>query len=299
MGKAKRVTDPLDDKAKARLLGDELGPGGCVCSGSGLSGFVHGIFFSNDDDAAGDAREDEEKNLEVSDANEGWVHLSSSTLAAMVHDLVKPAAEDPFRATLAAHVTAAVEKQAALRPDGGAFRRAVMSSLRDSGFNAGVCKARWDKRGGVTGGSYEYIDVVVEETHQNPPRYVVDVDFGGEFEIARPTEEYERVAAQLPGVYVGKTDELRRLLRLLADAAKRSLQSRAMHVPPWRKGRYMQAKWLGAYRRITNPNPLAFTTPPALVSRQSMAAGKEVKCRLVGFDAAPILPVLPEASKAR
>ena len=298
MGKAKRATDPLDDKAKARLLGDELGPGGCVCSGSGLCGFVHGIFFSDDDDAAGDAREAEEKNLEVSDANEGWVHLSS-TLAAMVRDLVKPAAEDPFRATLAAHVTAAVEKQAALRPDRGAFRRAVMSSLRDSGFNAGVCKARWESQGGLTGGSYEYIDVVVEEAHQNPRRYVVDVHFGGEFEIARPTEEYERVAGQLPGVYVGKTEELRRLLRLLADAAKRSLQSRAMHVPPWRKGRYMQAKWLGAYGRITNPNPSAFTALPALVSHQSIATGKEVNCRLVGFDAAPILAVLPEEAGAR
>ena len=209
MGKAKRVTDPLDDKAKARLLSDERGPGGCVCSGSGLGGFVHGTFFSNYDDDAGGAGEDEEKNLEVSDADEGCAHLSSN-VAAMVRDLVKPAAEDPFHVTLAAHATEAAERQTALQPDRGAFRRAVMSSLRDSGFNAGVCKARWESHGGVTGGSYEYIDVVVEDAHNNPRRYVVDVDFGGEFEIARPTAEYERVATQLPGVYVGKTEELRR-----------------------------------------------------------------------------------------
>ena len=297
MGKSKPMTDMLDDNAKARLLGGYVSSGS-EHEGGDLSGFVDGIFFSDEDDAAGDAGEDEEKNLEVSDTDEGWLSLPF-TAAAMVHEMLKPVVEDSFHATLTAHATAAAEQLSALRRDRSEFRRAVMSSLRDSGFNAGVCKARWEGRGGLTGGSYEYIDVVVEEAHQNPRRYVVDVHFGGEFEIARPTEEYERVAGQLPGVYVGKTEELRRLLRLLADAAKRSLQSRAMPVPPWRKGRYMQAKWLGAYRRSTNPNPSSFTAPPALVSHQSKAAGREVKCRLVGFDAAPILAVLPAATRAR
>ena len=295
MGKAKRVTDPLDCKAKARLLGGYVSSGS-EHDGGELSGFVDGIFFSDEDDAAGDAGELQKS--ACSDVDETWSKLSSSA-AAMVHDMLKPAVEDPFHAMLVAKATAAAEQLGALRPDRAQFRRAVMVSLKDSGFNAGVCKARWESRAGLTGGNYEYIDVVVEDARKNLQRYLVDVDFGGEFEIARPTAEYERVVAQLPRVYVGKTGELKRLLRLLADAAKRSLQSREMHVPPWRKGKYMQAKWLGAYRRTTNPNPSACTAPPALESHQSLAAKRDVNCRLVGFDAAPILAAVPAAIRVR
>ncbi|XP_078433672.1 uncharacterized protein LOC144704962 [Wolffia australiana] len=162
-------------------------------------------------------------------------------------------------------------------PPAEAAERAVMGQLREAGYNAGLCKARWEVRGGG-GGSYEYVDVVRDDTRQ---RYIVEVEFRGQFEIARPTAEYERVAAQLPRVYVERPEELRRLLHLLADAAKQSLQLRELHVPPWRKRHYMQAKWLGPYRRTTNPvsSAAAAAPPPPLVC----AAGRDVKCRMTGF----------------
>ncbi|MQL96874.1 hypothetical protein Taro_029570, partial [Colocasia esculenta] len=135
---------------------------------------------------------------------------------------------------------------------------------------------------------------------QQQQRYVVDVEFAGEFVVARPTAEYVRVSAELPRVYVGKPEELRRLLRLLAEAAKRSLRAREMHLPPWRKGRYMQAKWLGAYRRTLNPVPsgpatvLAAASPPP-----SFAPGCDMKCRFVGFDTAAAKRVIPPAARTR
>jgi PDDEXK-like family of unknown function len=66
---------------------------------------------------------------------------------------------------------------------------------------------------------------------------------------------------------------MRRVLRILADEAKRSLKSRGLSVPPWRKRQFLMAKWLGPYRRTTNPVPASM----------GMAAGEDVKCRAVGF----------------
>ncbi|XP_078433089.1 uncharacterized protein LOC144704518 [Wolffia australiana] len=275
MMRTKRVTEPLDDKAKTRLLGVE----GYVSSGSDhdggdLAGVVDGIFFSDEED-------------EATVEDNGGDEYNCEETAAVVRALVREAAEDPFAAALAA--------AAAERGGGPGLQRAVMGRLREAGYNAVLCKARWEVRGGGRG-SYEYVDVVRDDTRQ---RYIVEMEFRGQFEIARPTAEYERVAAQLPQVYVGRPAELRRLLRLLADAAKRSLQLRELHVPPWRKSQYMQAKWLGPYRRTTNPvssaGPAAAAPPPPRV----FTAGRDLKCRHVGFDAAPRRNPLPTLTSAR
>ncbi|MQM07697.1 hypothetical protein Taro_040539 [Colocasia esculenta] len=46
-------------------------------------------------------------------------------------------------------------------------------------------------------------------------RYLVDVEFMGKFYIARPTTKYEQVVAELPKVFMGRSEDLR-LLRVLA-----------------------------------------------------------------------------------
>ncbi|XP_078433670.1 uncharacterized protein LOC144704961 [Wolffia australiana] len=277
--RTKRVTEPLDDKAKTRLLGVE----GYVSSGSDhdggdLAGVVDGIFFSDEEDAT------------TVEDNGGGEDNSEET-AAVVRGMVREAAEDPFAAALTA---AAAGITAAERGGGPGLQRAVMGRLREAGYNAGLCKARWEVRGGGRE-SYEYVDVLRDDTRQ---RYIVEVEFRGQFEIARPTAEFERVAAQLPRVYVGRPAELRRLLLLLAGAAKRSMQIRELHVPPWRKSQYMQAKWLGPYRRTTNPvlsAAAAVAAAPPLV----FTARRDLKCRHVGFDAAPFPDPLPALTRAR
>ncbi|XP_078432813.1 uncharacterized protein LOC144704307 [Wolffia australiana] len=276
MARSRRGADLLADDHRARLLGGHISSGSD--HGGDLAGVVDGIFFSDED---GDPREDDDgETLEFSPP--------PAEAAAVVRALVREAAADPFAAALAA----AAAKAAAEMASGPGLQRAVMGRLREAGYNAGLCKARWEVRGGG-GGSYEYVDVLRDDTRQ---RYVVEVEFRGQFEIARPTAEYERVAALLPRVYVARPEELRRLLRLLADAAKRSLQLRELHVPPWRKSHYMQAKWFGPYRRTTNlvSSAAAAPPPPPLVC----AAGRDVECRMTGFYwAAP--PLAATASARR
>ncbi|CAA6667936.1 unnamed protein product [Spirodela intermedia] len=182
----------------------------------------------------------------------------------MIRDLVNrgrsSAAEERYRRDLAADAARAADRFADLKQNRLAFRRAVMASLREIGYNAGICKS-----------SYEYIDVLTSPPDQ-AARYIVDIDFAGEFEIARPTAEYGRLTEELPRLLVARPEVLRQLLRVLADAARRSLRSREMHIPPWRKARFMQAKWLGPYRRTLNllllPLPLPLPLPPPPMRRR-------------------------------
>ncbi|XP_068664593.1 uncharacterized protein [Aristolochia californica] len=149
------------------------------------------------------------------------------------------------------------------------------------GYNAGVCKTKWESSGGLTGGNYEFIDVVRPSGRQGSDwvRYVVDLEFSGEFEIARPTEEFSEVVKVLPRVFVGRSEELKLIVWLVSEAAKRSLKKREMHLPPWRKNRYMQAKWLGQYRRTVNP--IASNSKPSSFSAEMDSLA--VRCRSVGF----------------
>lgn len=114
-------------------------------------------------------------------------------------------------------------------------------------FFSGLCKSRWEKSGGKQAGEYEYIDVNDGET-----RYIVEVFLAGEFEIARPTDQYVSFLQLLPPIFVCKPDELKQIVRLISTAMKQSMKSMDMHVPPWRRNVYMQAKWFSSYKRTIN-----------------------------------------------
>lgn len=93
---------------------------------------------------------------------------------------------------------------------------------------------------------------VMMNTHHNNTRLVLDIDFRAQFEIARPTKEYAALLQLLPPVYVGNSDRLLQIVKIMADCVKISLKAKGMHIPPWRTYKYMVSKWLGSYRRTTN-----------------------------------------------
>lgn len=137
----------------------------------------------------------------------------------------------------------------------------------------GLCKSRWEKTGRFPAGDYEYIDVIAGGT-----RYIVEIALAGEFTIARPTDRYLSLLEIFPSTFVGKPDELKQVVRLMCAAARESMKTMDMHVPPWRRNGYMQAKWFNSYRRTTSAVP-TIKTP---VSGEDLA-GK----RSVGFEATP------------
>ncbi|KAL2319326.1 hypothetical protein Fmac_028295 [Flemingia macrophylla] len=271
----KRVTDPFDDEAIARLVGGNHQQQSYVSSGSEHSGggdspclseLVHDFLEDNgDSDNSAGNDFDSERVDSVSDCAES------------VEDILKLSASnssDSYKSLLLAHASEATEMFAFLKEQNvSVYRRNVMSFLREKGHNAAICKTRWDSNSsrGITAGNYEFIDAV-----QSGPstRYFVDLDFVGQFEIARPTSEYSEFLSYVPRIFVGTEEELKRTVRVLCGVVKRCFGETGLTVPPWRKNRYVQNKWFGPYRRTANPvqgNPASTTAFAA-------------KCRFVGFD---------------
>ncbi|XP_047265103.1 uncharacterized protein LOC107864664 [Capsicum annuum] len=126
----------------------------------------------------------------------------------------------------------------------GELRKIVTDELSKLGYNASICKSKWEKASSIPAGEYEYIDVIVEGE-----RVLIDVDFRSEFEVARSTSSYKAVLQLLPFIFVGKSDRLLQIVSIASEAARLSLKKKGMHIAPWRKAEYIKAKWLSPHTR--------------------------------------------------
>ncbi|XP_042424598.1 uncharacterized protein LOC122012205 [Zingiber officinale] len=135
----------------------------------------------------------------------------------------------------------------------GDCRRIMVEGLQLLGYDAAICKSKWDRKPSFHAGEYDYIDVVID----GGERILVDVDFRSEFEIARSTKLYRAVLHHLPPLFVGRPDRLQQIVAVVSEAARQSLKKKGLHVPPWRKPDYMRAKWISPYTRLveTEANP--------------------------------------------
>ncbi|KAI5679914.1 hypothetical protein M9H77_01141 [Catharanthus roseus] len=270
----KLVSRPLDERVAARIIPDNISSGsehGGEADDESLSELFYG--FLADDGAVPDR-----SSADDSDSERDPVMYD---LAGAIHDLSVPivrCGSDSFRNMILTHVIKAMEIFSFVKSNGPLLRRNVMAYLRNLGYNAAICKTKWENSGGLSAGNYEFIDVVRSDSGNRLTRYFIDLEFAAEFEIARPTDQYERLLQSLPNVFVGKIEELKQILKVISDAARRSLKSRDLHLPPWRKHRYMQNKWFGPFKRTTNLFPA--TSSSSSSSKQNFP----VKCRSIGFD---------------
>ncbi|XP_070023495.1 uncharacterized protein [Nicotiana sylvestris] len=129
----------------------------------------------------------------------------------------------------------------------------VCSRLQNAGFNAAICNSKWRSSPDIPSGEHTFIDVV---DNSNPKRgevrVIIELNFRAEFEIAKATsEEYNRLVKCLPEVFVGKIERLMSVIKILCNAAKKCMKEKKMHMGPWRKQKYMQAKWLKTSERVT------------------------------------------------
>lgn len=136
------------------------------------------------------------------------------------------------------------------------LRQSVIRHLRNVGYDAAICKSLpKDNNRNFPSGNYEYIDVILKSTNSGRRiRLFVDLDFRSQFEIARPTREYSVLLGLLPKIYVGRDQKLQSIVKIMCEGVKNSLKKRGMHLPPWRKYKYMHSMWLGSYKRTAACN---------------------------------------------
>jgi uncharacterized protein (TIGR01615 family) len=184
-------------------------------------------------------------------------------------------------------------------------RRAVADGLRGLGYDAAVCKSRWERTPTypagteaqfgskqtpfssgrrspcICAGEHEYVDAVVGT---EAVRLIVEVDFRSQFELARSTKAYRAALQALPPLFVGTPDRLGKIVAVVAEAARQSLKKKGLHFPPWRKPEYMRAKWLSAHYRCDGDKAAVAAPSPAATPVQ--AASFTGKFELV-FDRKP------------
>ncbi|KAK1643391.1 hypothetical protein QYE76_061196 [Lolium multiflorum] len=148
-------------------------------------------------------------------------------------------------------------------------RRAVAEGLRALGYDAAVCKSRWEKTASYPAGEHEYIDAVFADG----ARLILELDFRSEFDLARSTKAYRAALQALPPLFVGTADRLGQIVAVVAEAARQSLKKKGLHYPPWRKPEYMRAKWLSPHVRAgddkaapAGPSPTATAVSAASFS---------------------------------
>ncbi|CAJ2650784.1 unnamed protein product [Trifolium pratense] len=126
------------------------------------------------------------------------------------------------------------------------LRRRVATILCDRGFTANLCTSKWKATDKFPGGSHEYIEVIaVTATRKKQIRLLIELEFKEQFQIAKACEEYRKLVSCLPQFYVGKPEHLTTIVRLVCEAAKKSMKENKMYVGPWRKSEFMQMKWSG------------------------------------------------------
>ncbi|TMW85728.1 hypothetical protein EJD97_022642 [Solanum chilense] len=268
----KRVTDPLDEKMKARIVGSSGSEHSAHAADDDIaSPSFSDLVFGDLENNAGDETPENDSDSEL----DGSMCDSIDRIEIMPNPVFR-SEFDLFRNVIVSCATKGLEVFSCFKSNKSMLLRNVMAYLRNFGYNAAVCKTKWEKSGGLAAGNYEFIDITKSDS---TTRYFVDLDFKAEFEIARPTIQYERLLQSLPNIFVGKSEELKQILRAMSDAARRSLKSRGLTFPPWRKHRFMQNKWFSSYRRTTNIIPTASSPAWFSPSKETNA----VKCRTVGF----------------
>ncbi|KAI3896620.1 hypothetical protein MKW92_038912 [Papaver armeniacum] len=275
-GRFRRIAEAFNEGSKARTCAESSGSEHSAVNQTSpdddLSDLVHLYLESADDDEVADQEQTREKIVEV-EKKKGSIHedfKKESETKDILKNLLSGFGDDSEVKRKIRDETELAFNDIGMSSSEDGFKRQLMARLRHKGFNAGLCKSRWEKTDRFPAGTFEYVDVIVSGF-----RYIVEVYLSGEFTIARPTNHYASLLEAFPQIFVGKPDQLKQVVKIVCGASKQSLKKNDMHIPPWRSNGYMQAKWFSSYKRTIN-----VVTGTVVLDYRS---GK----RSVGFDTTP------------
>ncbi|KAL8228693.1 hypothetical protein R6Q57_013593 [Mikania cordata] len=131
--------------------------------------------------------------------------------------------------------------------------REICRRLQNSGYNSAICKSKWKSSSDIPSGEHTYIDVIDNSNRKkSETRVIIELEFRGQFEMKKGSDEYNGLVSKLPEVFVGKIERLLTVIKILSNAAKRCMKEKKMHLGPWRKQPYMEAKWVRVVGRATS-----------------------------------------------
>ncbi|KAA3455645.1 Pesticidal crystal cry1Ag [Gossypium australe] len=137
--------------------------------------------------------------------------------------------------------------------------REVCCRLQNAGFNTAVCSSKWRSAAHIPSGK-TCMGAQVFGCHRGikkgGSRVIIELNLRAQFEIARASDDYNRLVQRLPQIYVGKVERLNNLIKILCLAAKKCMKEKKLHMGPWRKHSYMQVKWLRFCERNTSTETL-------------------------------------------
>ncbi|XP_076885396.1 uncharacterized protein LOC143534914 [Bidens hawaiensis] len=130
--------------------------------------------------------------------------------------------------------------------------RKICRQLQKSGYDSGICKSKWNNSLDFPSGEHTFLDVIDSSNPKKESiRVIIELELRGQFEMKKGSNEYNSLVCKLPDVFVGKSDRLQTIIQIISNAAKECMREKKVHLGPWRKQRYMQAKWLRVMERST------------------------------------------------
>ncbi|XP_061341555.1 uncharacterized protein LOC133287883 [Gastrolobium bilobum] len=208
--------------------------------------------------------EDEEDKIGTTEENRSFWDNQHQVLQANIsrtsslESRIRHATKEALHEIQSTETVCGCNRQMAATTCRNCLMREVSRRLQKAGYNSAICKTKWRSSPDIPSGEHNFLDVIDNtSSKKGEVRVIVELNFRAEFEMGRGSEDYNRLVRRLPEVFVGKVERLSNLIKILCMAAKRCMKEKKMHMGPWRKHRYMQAKWLGPCERNTSTTPLS------------------------------------------
>uniref|UniRef100_A0A7N0T9H6 Uncharacterized protein n=1 Tax=Kalanchoe fedtschenkoi TaxID=63787 RepID=A0A7N0T9H6_KALFE len=248
---------------------------GSCSSGEWVAGKYAGHEIEDDDEDANSANVEEQRAFWASQEQLVLATLyRTSSLETKVRHATKQALKDAQRLQNGGCSCSASSAGSSCR---SCLRSYISDQLRTQGFNASICKSKWRSSSEILSGEHTYLQVTDDSNRMRGEiKVIIELGFRVEFEMLKGGKEYTELVSKLPEVFVGKSERLQGLVKILCKAANKCMKDRNMHVGPWRKERYMLAKWFGACERIRGQFPV----PAYEASRRPM----KPRTSLLSFD---------------
>ncbi|TKY48872.1 hypothetical protein E2542_SST26294 [Spatholobus suberectus] len=234
-----------------------------------------------DDD---DDEEEEDEGLCSMEKNKAFweeqYHLLQATLyrTSSIETRVRQATKEALRELNMSDMQCICRPAVVTKSCRNCLRREICDRLLNLGYNCAVCTSKWRTSSEIQiSGEHTYLEVMDNSnTKRVEVKMVIELNFRAEFEMVRASEEYNRLISGLPEIFVGKAERLHVIIKIMCTAAKKCMKEKKMHLGPWRKHKYMQAKWLGMTdRSITAPLPTVYSP------RQRKAKASMLTCDLL------------------